>query len=407
MTEITDVTIIGAGPSGAIVAALLRQKGRKVTVLEKAHFPRFSIGESLLPQCMSFIAEAGMLDAVSGAGFQFKNGAAFIRNGVKSTFDFSDKFSPGPGSTFQVQRANFDLLLAEQAIKAGADIRFGHAIEQFCYDDAGLPTLQVKDEQGNQYHITSQFVLDASGFGRVLPRLLNLETPSSLPSRTSVFSHIEDNITDPTYDRDKILIAIHPKNKGVWYWLIPFSTGRCSLGVVAEETFFDPEHSPEQRLKASVADCPDLARLLVNARFDTQVNTIIGYSCNVKSLWGQGFALLGNAGEFLDPVFSSGVTIAMKSASLAAPLVDSQLRGEAVDWECAYAEPLRLGVETFCTYVTSWYDGGFQDVIFAANQQPKIRTMISSILAGYAWDGQNPLVKESRRRLNALVELCR
>jgi flavin-dependent dehydrogenase len=137
------------------------------------------------------------------------------------------------------------------------------------------------------------------------------------------------------------------------------------------------------------------------------VNAISGYSCNVKSLWGQGYALLGNAGDFLDPVFSSGVTIAMKSASLAAPLVDQQLRGAAVDWETAYAQPLRLGVETFRTYVTSWYEGGFQDVIFADNGQPDIRAKISSILAGYAWDTSNPLVKESRRRLNALVELCR
>ena len=141
--------------------------------------------------------------------------------------------------------------------------------------------------------------------------------------------------------------------------------------------------------------------------FDEKINTIIGYSANVKRLQGKGYALLGNAGEFLDPVFSSGVTIAMKSAALAADILDRQFKNEVVDWNKDYAEPLQRGVDTFRVYVDAWYDGRFQDVIFHQDQKPEIKAMISSILAGYAWDEQNPYVKNARARFNTLAELCR
>ncbi|HSC81654.1 MAG TPA: NAD(P)/FAD-dependent oxidoreductase [Chitinolyticbacter sp.] len=413
-TYTADVAVIGAGPAGAIASSLLNRRGHKVVVLERQHFPRFSIGESLLPQCMEFIAEAGMLDAVNRAGFQFKNGAAFTHNGNYSFFDFTDKFSPGPGTTFQVQRAAFDHLLASEAQKQGVDIRYGHGLSAIEFNDAGA-RLQVQPDNADAYQLDARFVLDASGFGRVLPRLLNLELPSDFPLRSALFTHIEDNIDSavhpslPAHDRSKILITVHPGHKDVWFWLIPFPNGRCSLGVVGESHYFEGKDDLQACLQAFVNETPDLGPLLRNAVFDTPVQKLGGYACNVKSLWGKNFALLGNAGEFLDPVFSSGVTIAMKSASLAAPLVDRQLKGESVDWENDYAIPLKRGVDTFRQYVSGWYDGRFQDVVFFRQDKAaaNISRMISSILAGYAWDTNNPFVAEPARRLNMLVELCR
>lgn len=404
----TDVAVIGAGPAGAIASALLRQRGHQVVVIERQHFPRFSIGESLLPQCMEFIAEAGMLEAVNNAGFQFKNGAAFTHKGNYSFFDFTDKYSPGPGTTFQVQRARFDHLLATEAQKQGADIRYGHGLAGIGFDGQGA-RLHVQPEVGPAYSLRARFVLDASGFGRVLPRLLDLEVPSSFPVRTSIFTHIKDNIDNSAHDRSKILITVHPTHPDIWFWLIPFPEGRCSLGVVGDQGYFEGEDNLQACLRSFISQTSDLGQLLRNAEFDTPVQKLSGYACNVKSLWGQGFALLGNAGEFLDPVFSSGVTIAMKSASLAAPLVSRQLRGERVDWEAEYAIPLKGGVDTFRHYVSAWYDGRFQDVVFFRQERasPAISSMISSILAGYAWDTNNPFVAEPARRLNALVELCR
>ena len=222
-----------------------------------------------------------------------------------------------------------------------------------------------------------------------------------------MFTHIEDNIQEGL-ERNKILITVHPQHRDVWYWLIPFSNGRCSVGVVATPEFLSQRSGgPAEKLKQLCQEDASLNALLTNSVWDTQVQEIQGYSCDVSTLWGEGFALLGNAGEFLDPVFSSGVTIAMKSASLAVPVLDKQLRGEDVCWESEYAIPLKRGVDTFRTFVEAWYDGRFQDVIFSRNQSPSIRAMISSILAGYAWDLDNPYVKDSERRLNVLVETCR
>lgn len=408
--EKVDVLIIGAGPSGAVAGSMLANKGHRVLVIEKEQFPRFSIGESLLPQCMAFLSEAGLENLVdkfaSEKGFQFKNGAAFTKQDQHTFFDFTQKFTEGRGTTYQVRRADFDKLLADGAQDNGVEIRYGHEVTAVDVESE-LPVLTVKSDTGEVYQAQGKFLLDASGFGRVLPRLLDLETPSDFPMRQSFFTHFEDKISDPSFDREKILITVHPEKSDVWYWLIPFSDGTSSIGVVGEPKQFDSELSLEETLLSYIKQAPNLKSLLVNAKPINPVRTIKGYSANVKTLQGKNFALLGNAGEFLDPVFSSGVTIALKSASLISPLVEKHLNGESVDLEADYAIPLKRGVDCFRTFVTSWYDGRFQDVIFYENQKKEVRDMISSILAGYAWDKANPYVAQSERRLNVLVELCR
>lgn len=400
------VIIIGAGPSGSIAGALLHNSGHQVTILERQQFPRFSIGESLLPQCMEFIQQAGMMDAVVNAGFQFKNGASFVYRDQHTAFDFEDKFTDGMGTTFQVQRGRFDEILANEAARMGVDIRW--QMEVTAVDFSGdKPKLDVRDPSGEVVTHEADFVLDASGFGRILPRLLDLESPSGFPVRKALFGHIEDRIDDVQFDRNKIRITVHPEHKDVWLWLIPFSNGRSSVGVVAQADFYQPWDCNDTALRDIINQDDSLRTLLKNAVFDDKINAITGYSANVKSLYGKGYALLGNAGEFLDPVFSSGVTIAMKSASLAAAVLDRQFKQEAVDWNAEYAVPLQRGVDTFRVFVDAWYDGRFQDVIFHQKQQPEIKAMICSILAGYAWDEANPYVKNARSRLDTLVELCR
>ena len=399
-----DVAIIGGGPAGAVAAALLNKQGLRVVVLEKQHFPRFVIGESLLPHCMEFIEAAGFGDAVRAEpSFQLKNGAAFTWGGRYTYFDFTDKFSSGPGTTFQVRRALFDKILIDEAAAQGVDVRFGQGVAAF--DNSGAEArLRIEADDG-AYELSAGFVLDASGYGRVLPRLLDLETPSELPPRLAHFTHIVDNISSPTFDRDKILITTHPQHRDVWLWTIPFGDNHCSIGVVGTPDKLAGDS--ETVLKKFALECPMLAEVLADAVWENEFpfRSIQGYSANVKSLHGRHFALLGNAAEFLDPVFSSGVTIAMHSAKLAADLLVKQFNGEAADWQREFAEPLMVGVNTFRTYVNGWYDGRFQDVIYADNRNADISRMLSSILAGYAWDTENPYVEKSERRLNALAEL--
>ena len=406
MTQSCDIAIIGAGPSGAVAAALLLKHGFSVCVLEKQHFPRFVIGESLLPHCMEFIEEAGFLPAVEAEKrFQFKNGAAFTWGSRYTYFDFTDKFTAGPGTTFQVRREIFDKILIDEAAKQGADVRFGHAVTAF--DNSGdTARLSVETDNGETYELTARFVLDASGYGRVLPRLLDLDTPSHLPVREAHFTHIDDNISDPEFDRNKILISTHPEHRDVWLWLIPFGDNRCSIGVVGLPERFAGLGDSEAILRRYADEVPMLKRVLANAQWhnDFPFRKISGYSANVKALYGKHFALLGNAAEFLDPVFSSGVTIAMHSAKLAADLLCRALKSETVDWQSGFVEPLMVGVDAFRTYVEGWYDGSFQDAIYAPERNPEISRMISSILAGYAWDSNNPYVEKSERRLKALAE---
>lgn len=403
-----DVVVIGAGPSGALASALLKQQGRDVIVLERELFPRFSIGESLLPYCMKYVEEAGMLDAVNAANFQFKNGAAFRWQDKHNFYNFEEKFSDGPGTTFQVERSVFDKILADDAERQGVPIFYKHTITACDIGADGVSIVYIGAD-GEPGLITCKFVLDASGFGRVLPKLLDLEEPSGFPMRQAAFTHIRDNIVPDEFDRNKILVTVHPEERDIWFWTIPFSDGRCSLGVVAAKEKLAARgdiSDPLLILQRCIAETPTLAHLLRNAEYCFPSRSITGYSANVKKLAGDRFALLGNAGEFLDPVFSSGVTIAMRSASMAAPLVGRFLDGEAIDWRQEYDGPLRRGVDTFRVFVESWYNGMFQDVIFYPNQMPAIREMISSVLAGYAWDEKNPFVANPLKRMTALADYC-
>ncbi len=305
-----------------------------------------------------------------------------------------------------MERARFDKILADEAEKQGVEIRYEVEITGVGEPGpSGKRTLTARALNGGQTHaIEADFILDASGFGRTLPKLLNLETPSAFPTRQALFTHVADHIPEGAFDRNKIRVTVHPAHDAVWFWLIPFAGGRTSLGVVAAKEFLDRYAGPpEQKLRTLVAEDRGLASLLADAQWDTPVRELHGYAANVSSMSGPGFALLGNAAEFLDPVFSSGVTIAMRSASMAAAVLHRQLSGETVDWKHDFEVPLRKGVDCFRTYVEAWYDGRFQSIVFHPGQTPEIRRMISSVLAGYAWDERNPFVADPQRRLNSIV----
>jgi flavin-dependent dehydrogenase len=405
-SERRQVIVIGAGPSGAIAASLLNRQGRDVLVLERQRFPRFSIGESLLAHCLDFVAEADMLAAVEAAGFQYKNGAAFVRGERYADFDFSERFTPGRTSTYQVERARFDKLLADEAQRQGVEIAYETEIVSVEPAARGVE-VSARSADGAVRRVEGDFVLDASGFGRTLPRLLKLERPSNFPLRHAIFTHVTDHIAAGTFDRNKIRVTIHPGCAQVWFWLIPFAAGRCSLGVVGPQAQLCGAGSAEARLRALVEEDPGLSRLLEHAEWNVPVRELGGYAANVSSMHGPGFALLGNAAEFLDPVFSSGVTIAMRSASMAAHALGRQLDGESVDWDLDYERPLRRGIDCFRAYVDAWYDGRFPDILFSERQSADIRRMICSVLAGYAWDETNPFAAEPVRRLDVLARVCR
>ncbi|MBO0333352.1 tryptophan 7-halogenase [Sneathiella sp. CAU 1612] len=405
-TDHFDVIVIGAGPAGALASIRLAQEGLKVCILEKSTFPRFVIGESLLPQSMVFMEKAGLLPRLEAAGFQYKDGANFSDDRRFSSIKFSDKFSEGPASTYQVEREKFDALLADAAVDAGADLRFQQDVRSVEFDQAGA--VIAGEGPDSAFRHTARFLVDASGYGRVLPRLLKLDAPSDFPVRHALFTHVEEQLSDRPFDRNKILITVHPTCRDIWFWLIPFANGKSSVGaVVPPEELQKYPGSASDKLWAIINETTELQDLLQGAKELRPVGEISGYSSKVSRLAGPQFALLGNAGEFLDPVFSSGVTVAFKSADLLIDPLMRQLNGETVDWEADFAQPLQLGVDCFRVFVEAWYRGDLQDIIFnPPSDENPIKQMIVSILAGYAWDERNPFVTQGRRYLDMVAQQC-
>lgn len=403
----TDIAIIGAGPSGTTAAALLADHGWQVTILERSHFPRFTIGESLLPCCMDALAAAGMLHAVEKAGYQVKRGVTFTENERQTSFSFDEQYTPGWSWTWQVLRADFDDRLAREAERRGADLRFGQTVQAVDFATPGAPHLTVTGDDGHTTELTARFVCDASGAARVLPRLLALDRPGSAPSRAAIFTHVTDHIDDPAYRRDRILVGIHPDKPDVWYWIIGLAGGRASLGVIGPpEWIHSFEGEPVERLQQAISQEPHLSRLLARAAFDYPVRQLENYGYDIAALYGRDYALLGNAAGFVDPIFSSGVTIALESARRAADTIDRQLRGGAPDWQADFEAPIRAGQHVFNSFIAAWYRGALRHVFFSDTPDPAIRRMLSSILAGYVWDTDNPYVAAPERRVETLCRLC-
>ena len=401
--ENVDVLVIGAGPSGTVAASIINKAGFKVKIVEKMKFPRFVIGESLLPRCMEALEEAGFLDAVKEAGFQEKFGAKFVKNGKICDYFFADQFTTGWSWTWQVPRGEFDKILAETVEKMGVPISYETAVTGIEFNGSDSITT-VEDVNGNKSQIAAKFIVDGSGYGRVIPRLFKMDKPSNLPPRKALFTHIVD--TNRTMDNEPNRITIIVHQYGVWIWVIPFSNGNTSVGFVGAPEFFNSTAGdPEQQLRALIATEPYLSERMKNVGFVFEPRVLESYSVSTTKFYGDGFVLTGNVTEFLDPVFSSGVTLATVSSQIAAHLVIRKLNGGIVDWEKEYTEPMMQGVNTFRSYVMAWYEGTLDPIFFADKPNLEIKNMICSVLAGYVWDLSNPYVKNHETALVKLAKL--
>jgi flavin-dependent dehydrogenase len=403
MAEQVDILVIGAGPSGAVAAAIVAKQGLKVKVVEKETFPRFVIGESLIPLVMEPLEEAGFLPVLMEQGYQKKFGARFIKNGKVCEFDFAEQFTPGWTWTWQLPRAHFDKCLTDQLLDRGIDIAFGTTVTGIEFNGTDSVTTIV-DSTGNVNQIAAKYIIDASGYGRVIPRLFNLDKPSVQPSRTGMFVHVKDINRPAGREGEQITFVV--VRQDVWMWVIPFSDGITSVGFVGNTDFINRyEGTPEERIRLMIGDEEYYAERLRDVPFLFEPKSINGYSSSVKKLYGEGFALTGNSAEFLDPVFSSGVAFALEGGRLAAKLACRQVKGETIDWQTDFHDYMYLGVEAFRTYVMAWYDGTLQDIFFSDLNNQKFKQQICSVLAGYVWDQSNPFVRKHRKAVYKLAEV--
>ncbi len=401
--ESTDVLVIGAGPSGTIAASLVNKSGLKVKIVDKEKFPRFVIGESLLPRCMDHFEEAGFLDVLKKQGYQEKQGAIFLKDDERCEFDFSEQFTKGWEWTWQIPRDHFDKVLADEVQKMGVPIDFETTVTNIAFNGSDSVTT-VTDKEGNEKQIEARFIIDASGYGRVIPRLLDLNIPSTLPRRDTMFTQVKD-VNRPTgHDSERIVIVAHRQD--VWIWIIPFSNGNTSVGFVGNPDFFNEfEGTQEEKLRAMLDAEPHTKERFKNVEMNFEPVSIGGYSISVKQLYGDGYVLTGNATEFLDPVFSAGVTFATESGSAAAKLACRQLKGESVDWDKEYVDAILHGVAVFRTYIEGWYDGSVQKIFFADDPGQENKNKICSVLAGYVWDMDNPYVTKHDKAVKALSQV--
>ncbi len=401
----TDILIIGAGPAGSIACAMFSRLGRKVLCLEAGVFPRFQIGESLLPRCNDILEEAGLLKVVLARQYMPKPAALFLQGDRRERFSFADMFPGQRTAAMQVPRSDFDQTLATEARRLGADIRFQHRVDSIEFSGSRSSVQVTNVETGAMFTVEANFVIDCSGYGRVLPRLLKLEKEPSLGPRVAIFNHFEGDVRPTGPEEGDIWACIHPR--GPWTWIIPFSNGRTSVGVVAGRAMADSAGSNDsERLINLLAEDPNVFGRLGNAVPVLKTARLEGWSASVTQLHGPGWALTGNASEFLDPIFSSGVTLALESSSRAAQLAHRQLCGEAVDWNKDYTAVMERAVGVFRVFVHAWYTGDLQKVLLHKNKPESIKRAITAVLGGYVLDERNPFVRDANRTLSAAVKLA-
>ncbi len=401
-----DVLIIGAGPSGCIAASYLHNHGIKVKVIEKSKFPRFVIGESLLPRCMDHFEEVGLLDCLKRCGFEIKNGARFIKGDRVCNFDFSEKFTQGWDWTWQVPRADFDNVLAKELEKRGVDLVFEHEVVNVFFNDDGSSITTLKNSEEEIYEINAKYIIDSSGYGRVLPRVLGLEKSSEMPKQSSIFTHVNDINRPEGWEGTRITFDVIDTR--TWFWVIPFSNGNTSIGYVGATDFIESfVGDTSLKFKELLKLSNYYYERFKDVDFIFNPIEIKNYSKSVTQLYGKGYVLTGNSAEFLDPVFSSGVTFATESALLAAKLITKELHGETVNWEVEYSNYIKKGVNVFATYVKEWYTGNLQKLFFHQPENPEIKKQICSVLAGYVWDEANPFVKNHHRLIKTVAQIIK
>ena len=318
-------------------------------------------------------------------------------------FSFSERYTEGWDYTYQVKRADFDHALILEAQKKGVNVSFNSEVTDV-KTSAEEQVVSYLDSTGTEHKIHARFVVDASGYGRVLPRMFNLEKPAVSIPRGSIFTHVKDSKRTEKAS-DNIFVHAFRENTA-WVWSIPFSDGTASVGVVGEVDFINEcAEDDGVKFKELIREFPGLDGRFKDLEVMFEPKKILNYSISVEKMYGEGFVLCGNSTEFLDPVFSSGVTLAIASGYHAADLVCNQLKGQEVDWEREYVDFMKHGIEVFRSYVDGWYSGDLHTIFFTENGNPEFKKQICSVLAGYVWDKTNPFVKRHATVLPTLAKV--
>jgi flavin-dependent dehydrogenase len=393
-----DILVIGGGPGGSTAATLLARKGFSVTLLERERFPRFQVGESLLPYNNDLFARLG-LDAQLAAGdFVPKHGAEFVTGdgAVGNIFHFAENLPSRYASAFQVKRAEFDDLLLRNAAANGVDVRQETAVTSVDVSDPARAV--VRTSKGET--LEARFVVDASGHGAILGSRVGEKEPVESLKKVAIFAHYTNVVLREGIDRGNTIIVVL---RDGWFWMIPVSEDVTSVGLVVEKDHLtNCGLTPEELLARTIAATPFVGGRMTAAERTTPVYVRRDFSFGMRKVAGENFALVGDAAGFLDPIFSTGVFMAMKSADLAADAIEARLRAGARRPLRRYQQSVQTALAKYFRFIDHFYRREFLEVFLQPGGNKLLVREIVGILAGNVFTSEG-----SRWRLALFFFLVR
>lgn len=401
MTERWDAIILGGGPAGSTLAASLSRLGRRALVLERERFPRFHIGESLLP-CSREVFQRLGLDAKLDAQFLRKYGARFLcsATGRERTYSFRDAFDPKFEFAYQVKREDFDTMLLRHAEELGAEVRESWEAVEVIFDGpravgvrarpcAGRDAAPAQREgrpadAGDIVELRAPVVVDATGRDTLLASRMRKKAQLAELDKTALFTHYEGVFREEGIRQGNIQLVLFEHG---WLWFIPFRGEVTSVGAVVSSSWIRTRRkgeSLEELFDRTMALSGWARDFLANARRIRPVAALADFSYRIDQLVGDGWLFVGDAGGFLDPLFSTGAHLAIKGADLAATAIDRALAAGDTSRAAfvGYEADVRYAVDLFLGVVQSFYKGHFRETLFEPNQRPTMRRLITSMLSG-------------------------
>ena len=391
--EQCDVVVIGGGPAGSTAATLLARAGRRVIALEKATHPRFHIGESLLPMNLPLFERLGVLEKVRALGV-YKGGADFEASNARGyhTFSFARALGNSPPHAFQVWRQDFDKVLYDHAREAGADAREGHEVVAVEQHSARDTRVQVRTDSGREYAVRARYLVDASGRDAVLASKKRIRRKNSLHQSAAIFAHFRG--AQRREGEDAGNVSMYRFDHG-WMWMIPLPEGVMSVGAVCWPSYLKQRHgSAAEFLLATLKRNPALWRRMESAQLiGDEVRVTGNYSYEAERIGGPGWLLVGDAYAFIDPVFSSGVYLAMVAAEEGAQLVDRVLREPAREAALLrrFERRQRRGLARFSFFIYRFNEPVMREMFAHPRNTLQLEQGVISMLAGDLFDAPKVL----------------
>ena len=381
--DLYDVAIIGGGPAGSTAAALLGRAGRRAVVFERDKFPRFHIGESLLPFSMKAFTRLGLHEKFKAAGFMEKFGGEMYgacgKEGVK--FYFEDGFRSQTDRSYQVTRAEFDKVLLDHAAENGAEVREETAVEKVDFSPNGV-RLHVRGKTSGPAEVRAKYLIDASGRNSIVSAMFKLKKTYQHLQKVSIFAHYDGLVREQGRDGTltRMVRAIDR-----WFWVIPLTENRSSIGVVLDAaTYKNAKLSPEEFFEQAIAEQPLLTRRMAAAERVTPVSVEADFSYRTSRIAGDRWMLAGDSAGFIDPVFSSGVFLAVLAGEQAADALHAVLDDPSKRRRlfARYDRSLNKAMDVYLRFVNAWYSKEFIEVFLHPQDLFQIPPAVNAVLGG-------------------------